>query len=156
MVGRTRSGGRARNFVAEAMRIRNGGQIEGLQDHVVICGYGPVGQNLHRNLLRANVGVVVLETNPETVKRLHAEGVAALFADASDKESLELAHIERARGIAFTFPDEQAVLKSMHSAVELNLKCAFMRVQSLQVRLSVYSEQVCTLCCMMRSRVARR
>ncbi|MGJ8673248.1 cation:proton antiporter [Rubritalea sp.] len=97
-----------------------GGQVEGLNDHVVICGYGPVGQNLHRNLMEANVDVVVLETNPETVKRLHSQGVLCLFADAGDKESLELAHTERARGIAFTFPDEQAVLKGMHCAQELN------------------------------------
>lgn len=97
-----------------------GSQMMGLNDHVIICGYGPVGQNLHRNLSRANVGVVVLETNPETVKRLHGQGVIALFADASDKESLELAQIEQARGIAFTFPDEHTALKSMHSAKELN------------------------------------
>jgi len=97
-----------------------GGQVRELNDHVVICGYGPVGENLHRNLNRANVGVVVLETNPETVKRLHGEGVICLFADASDAESLHLARIEHARSIAFTFPDEQAVLKAMHSAKEIN------------------------------------
>lgn len=97
-----------------------GGQIEGLNDHVVICGYGPVGENLHRNLSRANVEVVVLETNPETVKRLHEEGIVCLFADASDAESLHLAHVERARGIAFTFPDEHTVLKSMAGALEIN------------------------------------
>lgn len=97
-----------------------GGQVMGLNEHVIICGYGPVGQNLHYNLSRANVGVVVLETNPETVKRLHREGVIALFADVSDKESLELAQAERARAIAFTFPDEQAVLKAIHSAEQIN------------------------------------
>ncbi len=97
-----------------------GGQVMGLNEHVIICGYGPVGQNLHHNLSRANVGVVVLETNPETVKRLHREGVIALFADVSDKESLELAQAERARAIAFTFPDEQAVLKAIHSAEQIN------------------------------------
>jgi len=97
-----------------------GSQVNELNDHVVICGYGPVGQNLHRNLSRANVEVVVLETNPETVKQLHGEGVICLFADASDAEALHLSHIERARSIAFTFPDEQAVLKAMHSAKEIN------------------------------------
>ena len=47
-----------------------GGQVMGLNEHVIICGYGPVGQNLHHNLSRANVGVVVLETNPETGEAL--------------------------------------------------------------------------------------
>ncbi|MEO1857822.1 MAG: cation:proton antiporter [Rubritalea sp.] len=97
-----------------------GGQVSELNDHVIICGYGPVGENLHRNLSRCNVGVIVLETNPETVKRLHGEGVICLFADASDSESLHLARTEHARSIAFTFPDEQAVLKAMHSAQEIN------------------------------------
>jgi len=80
-------------------------QIEELKDHVIICGYGPVGQNLHRNLEQVGISVVILETNAETVKSLLSRGVKALFADASDHESLELANLSTARGLAITFPN---------------------------------------------------
>jgi len=75
------------------------------KDHVIICGYGPVGQNLHRNLEQVGISVVILETNAETVKSLLSRGVKALFADASDHESLELANLSTARGLAITFPN---------------------------------------------------
>lgn len=102
----------------EAMGL--GGQIEAIKDHVIICGYGPVGRNLHRNLHRANVRVVILEMNPVTVKELLKAGVKCLFADAQDREALEVAHVERARGIAITFPDKDAALMAMTAARELN------------------------------------
>lgn len=95
-------------------------QVDSMYDHVVICGFGPVGRNLYQNLKRAGVDVIVLETNPETVKQLLNEGVMSLFADAADRVSLELAHLERARIIAFTFPAEEVVIKAMEVARELN------------------------------------
>ncbi|GAA5496900.1 putative cation/proton antiporter YbaL [Rubritalea halochordaticola] len=97
-----------------------GGQIEGVSDHIIICGYGPVGRNLHANLHRANVRVIVLEMNPLTVKELMQKGVKCLFADARDREALEVAHVERARGIAITFPDKEAAIAALHTAREMN------------------------------------
>lgn len=97
-----------------------GGQIHGISDHIIICGYGPVGRNLHANLRRANVRVIVMEMNPVTVKELMRAGVKCLFADAKDREALEVAHIERARGIAITFPDKEAALGALRTAREMN------------------------------------
>lgn len=97
-----------------------GALIESMDDHIIICGYGPVGRNLHDNLRRAKVRAIVLELNPETVKQLMREGVKCLFADARDREALEIAHVERARGIAFTFPDEEVVASGMRVAREMN------------------------------------
>lgn len=81
-------------------------QIKQLEDHVIICGYGPVGQNLHENLAAHHIPVVILEMNPKTVKELIAKGHMALYGDAKEAESLELVAIKNARGIALTFPDK--------------------------------------------------
>ncbi len=95
------------------------GQIEHLHDHVIICGYGPVGQNLHKNLESLHIPVVVLEMNPGTVKELIKEGHFALFADARDREGLRAARIEHARGLAVTFPDKPISLSIVHTAREM-------------------------------------
>lgn len=95
------------------------GQIEHLKDHVIICGYGPVGQNLHKNLQSLHIPVVILEMNPATVKELIGEGHFALFADARDREGLMAARIEHARGLAVTFPDKPISLAIVHTAREL-------------------------------------
>ncbi len=95
------------------------GQIEHLHDHVIICGYGPVGQNLHKNLQSLHIPVVILEMNPETVKKLISEGHFALFADARDREGLMAARIEHARGLAVTFPDKPISLAIVHTARDM-------------------------------------
>ncbi len=78
--------------------------VKELGDHAVICGYGPVGRALNEALRRSGVETLVLELNSETVRALKAKHQPVLFADASHPEALELAGIERARMIAFTFP----------------------------------------------------
>jgi len=95
-------------------------QIEELQDHIIICGYGPVGRNLHRNLKMAHVPVVVLEMNAETVKTLISQGIMALFADARDLEALEAAQFKKARGIAITFPDKEVAVATTHMVRDHN------------------------------------
>ena len=95
------------------------GKIEGLLDHVIICGYGPVGQNLHKNLQSLQIPVVIVEMNPMTVKKLVGEGHLALFADARDREGLKAARIENARGLAVTFPDKAISLVIVHTAREM-------------------------------------
>jgi len=96
------------------------GQIEHLEDHVIICGYGPVGQNLHKNLASLDIPVVILEMNPTTVKQLLNDGHFALFADARDREGLKAARVEHARGLAVTFPDKPISLAIVHTAKEMN------------------------------------
>ena len=93
-------------------------QISHLEDHVIICGYGPVGQNLHQNLEAHHIPVVILELNPKTVKHLIAKGHLALFGDAKDAESLDLVAIQKARGIALTFPDKDLAVAAASLARE--------------------------------------
>ena len=72
------------------------------QHHAIVVGYGPVGQTMVR-LLRANEIVpVVLEMNLDTVHRLHAEGITALFGDATHPETLRQAGLAEARVLILT------------------------------------------------------
>ncbi|MGD7654275.1 MAG: cation:proton antiporter [Verrucomicrobiales bacterium] len=78
--------------------------IKQIEDHAVICGYGPVGRSLNEALKRCGVDTLVMELNVETVRELKEEGQPVLFADATHPEALDLAGIQRARLVAFTFP----------------------------------------------------
>jgi CPA2 family monovalent cation:H+ antiporter-2 len=78
--------------------------IKEITDHAIICGYGPVGRSLNEALKRCGVDTLVMEQNSETVRSLKREGQPVLFADATHAEALDLAGIERARLVAFTFP----------------------------------------------------
>jgi CPA2 family monovalent cation:H+ antiporter-2 len=97
----------------------HGGMSE-MEDHVIVCGYGPVGRNLSESLARCGIRYLVVELNADTVHELRRKGVTVLFADARQPEVLEMAHVERARSIAFTFPDAAAALAGMKLAREKN------------------------------------
>jgi len=93
---------------------------EALSDHVVICGYGPVGQRLHEAMERASVQVVVLEMNADTVRDLHQRGVRVMFADATKEDTMKLAKVDTARAIAFTFPEPRLACDGVRAARVLN------------------------------------
>jgi CPA2 family monovalent cation:H+ antiporter-2 len=95
-------------------------EVEALRDHVVICGYGPVGQSVHEAMDRLSVPVVIIEMNATTVKELHRRGVRVLFADATHLETMKLAKVDVARAIAFTFPEPLLAIEGMRSARNLN------------------------------------
>ena len=82
--------------------------IKEISDHAIICGYGPVGKSLNAALKRCGVKTLVMELNSDTVRALKKEGQPVLFADATHAEALDLAGIERARLVAFTFPSVSA------------------------------------------------
>ncbi len=84
--------------------LRPSEAIKTIKDHAVICGYGPVGRSLNEALKRCGVDTLVLEQNSETVRMLKNQGQPVLFADATHPEALDLAGIQRARLVAFTFP----------------------------------------------------
>ncbi len=100
--------------------LRYGAQVAAFRDHVVICGYGPVGQALHEEMGRLSVPVVVIEMNASTVRDLHKRGVQVLFADATSSQTMELARIKDARALAFTFPEPKLALEGIRAARTLN------------------------------------
>ena len=100
--------------------LKSGAQVEVLSDHVVICGYGPVGIALHEAMDRLSVPVVVIEMNAKTVRDLHKRGVRVLFADATNPHTMSLARVESARAIAFTFPEPLLAIEGVRAARGLN------------------------------------
>lgn len=88
-------------------------QIKQLDQHAIIVGYGPVGRALNSQLRRDGIATIIIDLNAETVKTLLKSGQPVVFGDVRHAETLELAHIERARLIAFTFPDIEATLAAL-------------------------------------------
>ena len=87
--------------------------VRKISDHAIICGYGPVGKSLNEALRKCDVPTLVLELNAETVRELKDKGQPVLFADAAHPEALDLAGIERARFVAFTFPAVAVTLAAL-------------------------------------------
>jgi CPA2 family monovalent cation:H+ antiporter-2 len=84
-----------------------------LSDHAILCGYGVVGKQLHEELAKAGVPCLIIELNVDTVRNLKRQGVPVLFADATHRETWDLARVQSARLVAFTFPDAAGAINSL-------------------------------------------
>ena len=70
--------------------------IDGMKDHVVICGWGRVGRVIARELLAAGQEHVVIEMDPERIEDATAPMV---LGDATEDSVLEQAGVRRARAL---------------------------------------------------------
>ena len=79
-----------------------------MSNHVVVCGYGPIGRNLGRSLRACRVPFIAIELNPATVLELEEVDTPVFYGDASNERILKMAGIERAAAVAVTIPDPVA------------------------------------------------
>ena len=73
-----------------------------LDGHVIIAGYGRVGQMVGQMLAEQGVRFVAIEHDAKTVALHRKAGAALIFGDASRPELLRKLHIERARAVVLT------------------------------------------------------
>jgi voltage-gated potassium channel len=79
-------------------------EIERLTDHVIVCGFGRMGEILARELHRQRLSFVVLENDPERVTEAALHKYLALNDNSTEEDALLLAGIERAKTLVTTLP----------------------------------------------------
>jgi CPA2 family monovalent cation:H+ antiporter-2 len=89
-------------------------------NHVIIAGYGRVGELTGHSLLQLELPYTVIEADFERVRRLTGANIAAIWGDSSNAEVLKLAGIERCRLMAVCVPDESTCLLTVAAARKLN------------------------------------
>ena len=82
--------------------------ISRCRDHVIVCGFGRIGQMLCRELHAGRASFVVLERSEKRFEEARALGYLCLLADATDEDRLREAGIARARTLATVLPDDAA------------------------------------------------
>jgi Trk K+ transport system NAD-binding subunit len=95
-------------------------QIDHLKDHVIICGYGRIGQMLARQLHAGQAKFLVIERSEQRAAEARALGYVVMQASAEDETVLTAAGIERARTLATVLPDDAANVFITLSARSLN------------------------------------
>jgi CPA2 family monovalent cation:H+ antiporter-2 len=95
--------------------------VGGLPQHrAVVVGYGPVGQTVTELLLDNEIEPTVIELNLETVRRLKAFGVDAIYGDASRPETLVEAGIRAAQNLILTSGSGTVDEEIVRRAKEIN------------------------------------
>jgi CPA2 family monovalent cation:H+ antiporter-2 len=94
--------------------------LENLNDHVIICGFGLGGQNIGRVLKANRIPYVVIDLNEQRVREARKEGESILFGDCTSTHILELAGIRRSRVIVFVISDPFASRLAVRAAREMS------------------------------------
>lgn len=81
-------------------------QLSALQQHVLICGYGRLGQDLAEQLAVRQIPCVAIDREDRSAAISGEEGLLLLQGDATQEEILVRAGIGRARSIVCALPGD--------------------------------------------------
>ncbi len=88
----------------------------GLKDHVIIGGYGYVGQQLSQALRQCGIPHVIAGLNIENVRKANDRGETAYFGDITSEEVLENLGVKNARELVLTINDPHAIEQAVEAA----------------------------------------
>lgn len=91
-----------------------------LSNHVIICGYGRVGEKIVDVLSENNISFVIVELNAEKVAMLRERGYNVLQGDATALSVLKAASIVTAKAIAIVMDDDAKNLFTILTAKDIN------------------------------------
>ena len=94
---------------------------EELADHIIIAGYGMTGKSVARAAEILGIPYNAIDMDPDVVTREHAADRhhEVIFGDASHREILEYAGIERARALVVVISEQNVVPGIIHLAREM-------------------------------------
>ena len=90
-----------------------------LKDHVIVAGYGVAGQAVAEALKSCDVRHVVVDLNPDSVRRASAEGEPVYYGDVTSPEVLEELGIVHARQLVVAVNDPQAAERAVRTVRSL-------------------------------------
>ncbi len=88
--------------------------LPGLGGHVVIAGYGRIGQLLAQLLDSQGIRYLAIDQDARVVAGFHAQGRPVFVGDASRRELLRRLRLEDACAIVLTMDDGTAALHAVH------------------------------------------
>jgi Trk K+ transport system NAD-binding subunit len=95
-------------------------QIDKLTGHVIVCGYGRIGEMLADELRSGGAEFVIVDLDEERLAAAAAHGHIVWRGDATDEEVLKTVGVQRARALATVVPNDAVNVFITLSARNLN------------------------------------
>ena len=93
---------------------------ETLSGHVIICGFGRIGQNLANILREMNIPYVALDLDHSLIQEAWEAGENVFYGDSTHAEILKKAELVRASALIITFDDALIAEHIIKSARQIN------------------------------------
>ena len=82
-------------------------QLEKMEQHYIVAGYGRIGHRIAEVLQEANIPVVVVENRESSIERIRDDKLLYVEGDAQEEDVLKEAGIERAKGLICALSRDQ-------------------------------------------------
>jgi CPA2 family monovalent cation:H+ antiporter-2 len=92
------------------------------RQRAIVIGYGPIGRLMVRLLQENEIEPTIVELNPKTVQLLCAQGIRAIYGDASHIETLRVAGLEKTRNLILTASELSGAVELFRAARDANPK----------------------------------
>lgn len=90
------------------------------REHVILCGYGRVGQNVARVLESHGFEFLAMDLDPFRVRTAREAGDPVIYGDAADGRLLATVGLEHANAVVITFSDPDRALNIVRSIRQLS------------------------------------
>ncbi|TWT90046.1 Voltage-gated potassium channel Kch [Pseudobythopirellula maris] len=97
--------------------------IAGLEGHIIVCGYGRMGQMIIEETRHSGLECVVIERDDHGYEHAQSDGLLVIHGVASEDEILLRAGIERARGVVCAVDSDAENMFITVTARDLNPRC---------------------------------
>jgi CPA2 family monovalent cation:H+ antiporter-2 len=87
-----------------SLRLLNESMQKDFNNHVVICGFGKVGQNVAKALHMAEIEFIVVEIDAKLIEKAQHLGYSVIYGDSTNIEILQKAEIHDAKVLIVTLP----------------------------------------------------
>ncbi len=81
-----------------------------LSDHVIICGFGRIGQTVSRFLKQESIDFVAIDIDPLRTTKARDAGENVLFGSSRQAELLHAAHLSKAKLVVIAFGEDKQSL----------------------------------------------
>jgi CPA2 family monovalent cation:H+ antiporter-2 len=105
--------------LTEAMRETRATLAVAEREHVVICGFGRVGQNIARVLEQTGFEYIALDIDPYRIRVGRQAGDPVMYGDAGQAKVLENVGLAHASCIVISFANPEVALRILRSVREL-------------------------------------
>jgi monovalent cation:H+ antiporter-2, CPA2 family len=105
----------------EAMREARATLAVAEREHVVICGFGRVGQNIARVLEQTGFEYIALDLDPYRIRAGRQAGDPVIYGDAGQINVLRNVGVARASCVVITFAGPEVALRILRSVRELRM-----------------------------------
>ena len=103
----------------ELARVDAANQALARREHVILCGFGRVGQNVARVLESQGFEYLAMDLDPQRVRVARQAGDPVIFGDAVEESVLQSVGLDRASAVVISFSDPDRSLRILETVRRL-------------------------------------